>query len=144
MAGLDTGALFKQQGAIRALGTAVIAASPQLADVLDRHGLTLDPVTGEVVELQPFNAVMSKRGAQVGKNLERLEAEWDAKRTPARAWGPVVASRLTAEAWAYQRPAKKPTTLAEEAAMGDGAARGRIRPRDTAPPRAARAVGLMT
>jgi hypothetical protein len=25
-------ALFKQQGAIRALGTAVIAASPQLAD----------------------------------------------------------------------------------------------------------------
>ena len=39
--GLDTAALFKQQGAIRALGTAVIAAHPQLAVVLDAHGLTL-------------------------------------------------------------------------------------------------------
>lgn len=113
--GLDTGALFKQQGAIRALGTAVIAASPELADVLDRHGLTLDPVTGEVAELARFNAVMSKRGEQVRKNLERLEAEWERAR-PGESIGPVVASRLAAEAWAYERPAKKPTTLHEEAA----------------------------
>ena len=113
--GLDTGALFKQQGAIRALGTAVIAANPQLADVLDRHGLTLDPVTGEVAELAPFNVVMSKRGDQVRKNLERLEAEWEQEH-PGESIGPVVASRLTAEAWAYQRPSKKPTTLHEEAA----------------------------
>ena len=54
MAGVDTGALFKQQGAIRALGTAVIAASPQLADVLELHWMILDPVTGEVAELQPL------------------------------------------------------------------------------------------
>ncbi len=113
--GLDTGALFKQQGAIRALGTAVIAASPELADVLDRHGLTLDPVTGEVAELASFNALMSKRGEQVRKNLERLEAEWE-QAHPGESIGPVVASRLTAEAWAYERPAKKPTTLADEAA----------------------------
>ena len=33
--GLDTAALFKQQGAIRALGTAVLAAHPGLAEVLD-------------------------------------------------------------------------------------------------------------
>lgn len=112
---LDTGALFKQQGAIRALGTAVIAANPQLADVLDRHGLTFDPVTGEVAELARFNAVMSKRGEQVRKNLERLEAEWG-EAHPGESIGPVVASRLTAEAWAYERPAKKPTTLHEEAA----------------------------
>ena len=110
---LDTGALFKQQGAIRALGTAVIAASPKLAAVLDRHGLTLDPVTGEVVELQPFNAVMSKRGAQVGRNLARLEAEWEAAH-PGETMGPVVATRLRAEAWVFERPAKRPTTLAEE------------------------------
>ncbi|WP_447943013.1 MobF family relaxase [Microbacterium aurum] len=112
---LDTGALFKQQGAIRALGTTVIAANPQLADVLDRHGLTLDPATGEVAELQPFNAVMSKRGEQVRNNLQRLEAEWD-EAHPGETMGPVVASRLMAEAWAYERPAKKPTTLHEEAA----------------------------
>lgn len=112
--GLFTAALFKQQGAIRALGTAVIAASPELADVLDRHGLTLDPVTGEVAELQPFNAVMSKRSAQVGKNLERLEVDWDAAHS-GESMGPVVATRLRAEAWALERPAKKPTTLADEA-----------------------------
>jgi hypothetical protein len=53
-------ALFRQQGAIRALSTAVIAAHPELADVLDRHGLTLDPATGEVVELEPFNTLMSQ------------------------------------------------------------------------------------
>ena len=113
--GLDTAALFKQQGAIRALGTAVIAASPELARVLDRHGLTLDPVSGEVTELEQFNAVMSKRGEQVHRNLDRLEAEWTAAH-PGESMGPVVASRLRAEAWAYQRPAKKPTTLREEEA----------------------------
>lgn len=112
--GLDTTALFRQQGAIRALGTAVIAASPELAAVLDRHGLTLDPATGEVAELQPYNAVMSKRGEQVRRNLERLEAAWDDAH-PGEGMGPVVATRLRAEAWAHERPAKKPTTLAGEA-----------------------------
>ena len=112
--GLFTAALFKQQGAIRALGTAVIAASPELAAALDRHGLTLDAATGEVIELQPYNTVMSKRGEQVRRNLERLEAAWDAAH-PGESMGPVVATRLRAEAWAHERPAKKPTTLAEEA-----------------------------
>ncbi|WP_131106539.1 MobF family relaxase [Ornithinimicrobium sufpigmenti] len=111
--GLFTAALFKQQGTIRALGTAVIAASPELAEVLDRHGLTLDPVTGEVAELQPYNAVMSKRGEQVRRNLESLEAAWD-QAHPGESMGPVVATRLRAEAWAHERPAKKPTTLREE------------------------------
>ncbi|MGD9607454.1 MAG: MobF family relaxase [Leucobacter sp.] len=112
---LDTAALFKQQGAIRALGTAVIAAHPQLAAVLQQHDLTLDPVTGEVAELEPFNALMSKRGEQVRKNLAQLEAEWQAAH-PGEALGPVVLSRLTAQAWAHERPAKKPTTLREEEA----------------------------
>ncbi len=111
---LDTAAIFKQQGTIRALGAAVIAASPDLAAVLDRHGLTLDPVTGEVTELEPFNALMSKRGAQVRKNLERFEAEWEAAH-PGETMGPVVSSRLTAKAWVFERPAKKPTTTREEA-----------------------------
>jgi hypothetical protein len=112
---LDTAAIFKQQGAIRALGTAVIAASPELAAVLDEHGLTLDPKTSEVAELAQFNDLMSKRGAQVRKNLERLEADWEASH-PGESMGPVVSSRLTAKAWAFERPAKKPITMREEAA----------------------------
>ncbi|HCU76940.1 MobF family relaxase [Leucobacter triazinivorans] len=112
---LDTAALFRQQSAIRALGTAVIAAHPELTEVLDRHGLTLDPVSGEVVELERFNGVMSKRGEQVRKHLERFEAEWEAAH-PGETVGPVVSARLAAQAWAYERPAKKPTTLREEQA----------------------------
>lgn len=112
--GLDTAALFKQQGAIRALGTAIIAAHPQLAAVLGKHGLTLDPVTGEVAELEPFNAALSKRGAQVERNLATFEAEWEAAH-PGEEPGPMVRARLKAKAWEHERPGKKPTVLGSEA-----------------------------
>ena len=111
--GLDTAALFRQQGAIRSLGTAVIAAHPQLAAVLDAHGLTLDPVTGEVAELQPFNAVMSKRAEQVARNLARFEKAWRTAH-PDQEPGPAAMSRLIAMAWDHERPHKKPTTLGNE------------------------------
>ncbi|MTE24735.1 MobF family relaxase [Microbacterium sp. ZXX196] len=111
---LDTAALFKQQGTIRALGTAIIAAHPQLASVLDQHGLTLDSATGEVAELEPFNVVMSKRGAQVERNLARFEAEWETGH-PGEEPGPVVRARLKAKAWEHERPGKKPAVLGSEA-----------------------------
>ena len=112
---LDTAALFKQQGAIRALGAAVVAANPRLAEVLDRRGLTLDPVSGEVAELAPFNAPMSKRAAQVQRNLARLEAEWE-QAHPGEQPSPVVRSRLIGKAWAHERPNKKPSILGSEEA----------------------------
>ena len=110
---LDTAALFKQQGAIRALGTAVIAAHPQLAQTLAEHGLTLDPVSGEVAELEPFNQVMSKRSAQINRNLDRLEAEWQTAH-PGEEPGPVMTARFQGIAWAHQRPGKKPADLKNE------------------------------
>ena len=100
---LDTAALFKQQGAIRALGAAVIAAHPQLAHALEAHGLTLDPVTGEVAELEAFNPVMSKRSAQINRTLDRLETEWEVAH-PGETPGPVMTARMQGIAWAYQRP----------------------------------------
>jgi hypothetical protein len=112
--GLDTGALFRQQGAIRALGTAVLAAHPQLAAVLDAHGLTLDPVSGEVAELVAWNGLMSKRGEQVARNLARFRAEWEAAH-PGQEPGPVVSARLQAKAWDHERPNKKPSILGSEA-----------------------------
>jgi hypothetical protein len=112
--GLDTAALFRQQGAIRSLGTAVLAAHPGLAAVLDAHGLTLDPVTGEVTELQPFNAVMSKRANQVARNLAVFEAQW-ATAHPGEEPGPAVSARLQAKAWDHERPHKKPPRLGSEA-----------------------------
>ena len=110
---LSTAALFKQQGAIRAMGTAVIAAHPELARTLAEHGLTLDPVSGEVAELQPFNQVMSKRSAQINRNLQRLEAEWEAAH-PGEEPGPVMTARMQGIAWAHQRPGKKPADLKNE------------------------------
>lgn len=112
--GLDTAALFRQQGAIRALGTAVVAAHPRLAAVLDEHGLSLDPVSGEVAELVPFNGVLSKRADQVGRNLEVFEAQWRAAH-PGQEPGPVVSARLQAQAWDHERPHKKPARLGSEA-----------------------------
>lgn len=110
---LDTAALFKQQGAIRALGTAVIAAHPRLARTLAEHGLTLDSAGGEVRELEPFNGVMSKRSAQIRRNLDRLEAKWEAQH-PGEALGPVMTARLQGIAWTHQRPGKKPADLKNE------------------------------
>ncbi len=110
---LDTAALFKQQGTIRALGTAVIAAHPHLAQTLKEHGLTLDLVSGEVVELRPFNGVMSKRSAQIKRNLDRLETDWETEH-PGEVLGPVMTARLQGIAWTHQRPGKKPTDLKDE------------------------------
>jgi hypothetical protein len=111
--GLDTGALFRQQGAVRALGAAVIAAHTQLATVLDAHGLTLDPVSGEVAELVPWNVIMSKRGEQVAHNLARFRAEWEAAH-PGQEPGPGVSGRLQAKGWDHERPNKKPSILGSE------------------------------
>lgn len=111
--GLDTAALFKQQGAIRALGTAVLAAHSGLAEALELHDLTLDSVSGEVVELEPFNALMSKRATQVEKNLAALEAKWS-EAHPGEEPGPVLTSRLLAAAWAKDRPQKRPIALTHE------------------------------
>jgi hypothetical protein len=105
--GLDTAALFKQQGAIRAIGTAVIAAHPELTRMLAAHGLSLDHVTGEVVELEQYNAVLSKRATQVEHNLAILVAAWE-EAHPGEEPGPVVRARMHARAWDHQRPHKKP------------------------------------
>lgn len=107
---LDTGALFRQQGTIRALGAGVIAAHPQLAETLNRHGLSLDPASGEVAELEPFNAMMSKRWAQIRRNLAELDTAWE-EQHPGVTPAPAVTARMQGTAWARERPAKKPADL---------------------------------
>ena len=125
---LDTAALFKQQGAIRAMGTAVIAAHPQLAETLAEHGLPLDPVSGEVTELQPFNTVMSKRSAQIKRNLDRLEAEWEAAH-PGEELGPVMSARLQTHRLESPAPGEETGGPQGRAVVGTGTPRGRIPPR---------------
>jgi len=112
--GLDGVALFKIQGALRTVGTGVIAAHPGLADTLAAHGLTLDPTTGEVLELERFNQAMSKRGLQVETNLAVLRSEWE-QAHPSETMSHTTSGRLHHLAWAQNRPGKKPATLAGEA-----------------------------
>lgn len=68
----------------------------------------------KAAELEPWNTVMSKRGAQVARNLALFEAEWEAAH-PGQEPGPVVRSRLLAKAWDHERPSKKPLQLGSEA-----------------------------
>src|SRR5699024_5260546 len=74
---------------------------------------TLDPVSGEVAELEPLNAVMSKRSAQINRNLYWLEVEGRAAH-PGEMPGPVVTARMQSTAWAHQQPGKKPADLKNE------------------------------
>jgi hypothetical protein len=53
-------------------------------------------VTGEVAELEPFNAALRSAGAQVERNLATFEAEWEAAH-PGEEPGPVVRARLESE-----------------------------------------------
>ncbi|WP_254359294.1 AAA family ATPase [Microbacterium hominis] len=129
---LDTAALFRQQGAVRALGTGILAAHPQLAAILDRHRLTLDPITGEVAELVPWNHVMSKRAAQVTRNLAMFEREWITAH-PGQEPSAEVRARLQARAWDHQRPHKRPSVLSTDAAWR---AEMRVAGCPTQPPRA--------
>ncbi|UOQ61497.1 hypothetical protein MUN76_05880 [Leucobacter rhizosphaerae] len=66
-----------------------------------------------MAELRPFNAVMSKRSAQIRRNLDRLEAEWETGH-PGEVLGPVMTARLQGIAWMHQRPGKKPADLKDE------------------------------
>ncbi|WP_448073661.1 relaxase domain-containing protein [Georgenia yuyongxinii] len=112
--GLDTAALFRQQGAIRALGTAVLAAHPQLAPVLDTHGLTLDAVSGEVAELEPF-----KRGNEQAHRPGRAQPlgihGTVAGRPPRPGARPGGQRPVAGQGMDHQRPNKKPSRLGSEA-----------------------------
>ena len=63
--------------------------------------------------MEPFNGVMSKRSAQIRRNLDRLETEWEAE-NPGEVLGPVMTARMQSIAWAHQRPGKKPADLKDE------------------------------
>jgi exodeoxyribonuclease V alpha subunit len=66
---------------------------------------TLDRATGEASELAEFSGAFSARARQVGRNIDRYEAEWrdaHAGQEP----GPKLRRRWDARAWAEARPDK--------------------------------------
>ena len=91
--------------AINGIGHAAMATDAGFRAALAGHGLTLDPASGELVELAPYAARFSARAAQIGRNIDRLEAEWRAAH-PGEEPGPRLRQAWDRRAWAQARPDK--------------------------------------
>ena len=86
---------------------------PEFRAALAAAGFTLDPATGEVAELAPYVGAFSERAAQIGRNIDRYEAEWRAA-NPGQEPGPAVRRSWDRRAWKDARPDKiVPTDGAE-------------------------------
>jgi exodeoxyribonuclease V alpha subunit len=103
--GLHSVGMRESLAAINGIGHAAVATDPQLRAVLTAHGFTLDPATGELAELAPFVGRFSARTAQIGRNLDRYEAEWR-QANPGAEPGPALRRTWDRRAWSEARPDK--------------------------------------
>jgi exodeoxyribonuclease V alpha subunit len=91
--------------AINGIGHAAVMCDPEFRRALAEHGYTLEPETGEVVELAPYAGGFSARAAQIGRNIDRYEAQWRSQH-----FGQEPTPRLRRSwdrrAWAESRPDK--------------------------------------
>ena len=74
--GLHTVGVRDSLDAINGIGHAAVMTDPGFREALAAHGFTLDPDTGEVVQLAEFVGPFSARAAQIGRNIDRYEADW--------------------------------------------------------------------
>jgi conjugative relaxase-like TrwC/TraI family protein len=91
--------------AINGIGHAAVMCDPGFRAALAGRGYTLDPLTGEIRELATYGGEFSQRAAQIGRNVDRYEAEWRAEH-PGEEAGPAVRRSWDRRAWAHARPDK--------------------------------------
>ena len=103
--GLHSVGMRDSLAAINGIGHAAVTTDPEFRAVLTAHGFTLDPATGELAELAPFVGQFSARTAQIGRNLDRYEAEWRTA-NPGAEPGPALRQTWDRRAWAQARPDK--------------------------------------
>ncbi len=103
--GLHTVGVRDSIEAINGIGHAAVMTDPRFRAALAGHGYTLDPDTGEIVQLAKFVGPFSARAAQIGRNIDRYEADWRAA-NPGREPGPALRRAWDARAWADARPDK--------------------------------------
>jgi exodeoxyribonuclease V alpha subunit len=103
--GIDSVAVRNSIGAVQGIGHATVMTDPQFRAALAGHGFTLDPNTGEVLELAGYVEAFSKRAAQVTAQVEQYEAQWRAA-NPDSEPGPARRRSWDARAWAENRPGK--------------------------------------
>ncbi|MGH8861364.1 MAG: MobF family relaxase, partial [Jatrophihabitantaceae bacterium] len=103
--GLHTVGVRDSIDAINGIGHAAMMTDPGFRQALAAHGFTLDPGSGEVVQLAEFVGAFSARAAQIGRHLDRYEAEWRSANPHAEP-GPALRRAWDRRAWADARPDK--------------------------------------
>ena len=103
--GIDSVAVRDSIGAVQGIGHATVMADPTFRRALAQHGFTLDPATGEVIELTRFVEPFSKRAEQINTQVDGYEAGWRAA-NPDQEPGPGLRRAWDARAWAEHRPGK--------------------------------------
>lgn len=103
--GLHTVGFRDSIEALNGIGHAAVQTDPGFRGALTAAGFTLDPATGEVVELEPFVGAFSERAAQIGRNIDSFEAQWRSA-NPGQEPGPAVRRSWDRRAWKQARPDK--------------------------------------
>ena len=91
--------------ALNGIGHAAVMCDPDFRAALAGAGFTLDPESGEITELAPYVGAFSARAAQIGRNIDRYEAEWR-KANRGQEPGPAVRRSWDRRAWKDARPDK--------------------------------------
>jgi len=73
--GLHTVGARDSLDAINGIGHAAVLTDPDFRAALASHGFRVDAESGEVVELASFTGPFSARAAQIGRNMDRYEAD---------------------------------------------------------------------
>lgn len=111
--GIHTVGVRDSLEAINGIGHASVMTNPEFRAALAAHGFTLDPDTGEVVELAPHAGAFSARARQIESNTDTYEAAWRAEH-PGEEPGPALRQAWDRRAWADARPDKVVPTSGEE------------------------------
>ena len=96
--GLHTVGFRDSLEAFNGIGHAAVMCDPAFRAALAAAGFTLDPATGEITELAPYVRSMSERAAQIGRNIDKYEAEWRAA-NPGQEPGPAIRRSWDRRAW---------------------------------------------
>ncbi|GAA3663601.1 hypothetical protein GCM10022237_24480 [Nocardioides ginsengisoli] len=91
--------------AINGIGHAAVMCDLEFRQVLAAYGYTLAPDSGEIAELAPFAGEFSHRAAQIGRHVDRYEAQWRAEH-PGQEPGTGLRRAWDRRAWAEARPDK--------------------------------------
>ena len=116
--------------AINGIGHAAVMCDPGFRNALAAHGYTLDPDSGEVVQLAPYTGAFSARTRQITRNIDRYEAQWRSE-NPSQEPGPKLRMAWDRRAWS-EAPPRQGHPLGRRRA-GPAMGRGTPRPRVHSP-----------